>query len=195
MWKSLRTTNTAQAGGRGASVRLWDAMTTSEGNRQLPRVIAPTALPVVDASGAEHDLLALVTDADHLRAAPAAEPATLPRRRLEVGEKPFARGPAETRLRDRHDGRERGAVRLPARPAVTMHHRAGGTGRLVADHAAEAASGDPRHGARSSAARSQPARFAAASYVVCRNASSVSSGFPASRTASYGRMNSCRSPL
>ena len=52
-----------------------------------------------------------------------------------------------------------------------------------------------RVSSRSSDARSQLAKFAAASYVVCRNSSRVASGDADWRTASYGRMNSCRSLL
>src|SRR5207244_4938976 len=49
--------------------------------------------------------------------------------------------------------------------------------------------------ARSIAARSHPPRFAAASYVLRRNASRTWSGDPAVRTASYGSRNSLISSL
>ena len=50
--------------------------------------------------------------------------------------------------------------------------------------------GAPRGAARSSALRSQPARFAAASYELSRNSMRASSGDDSARRSSYFRMNS-----
>src|SRR5581483_6634968 len=96
-------------------------------------------LPVVtaiDAAGPEEHRVGRFPRACQLRAAAAAEPAALSGRGLEGTTMLVARGPPKAG--DRKDRRERGAVRLPTHPTMTMHHRRGWSLRLVTNRAAEA---------------------------------------------------------
>ena len=100
---------------------------------------------------------------------------------------------ADAVARLEHDDRlpalvSRRAAVSPAYPAPTTQtsHRPARTQRQTALFESRS---------RSSSARSQCANVAAASYVVCRNSRSVSSGESDFRTRSYGKRNSRRSRL
>jgi hypothetical protein len=102
--------------------------------------------------------------------------------------RPWSRAPSPGSLRP--SGGRRASRGVSGERRRLVGHRSGDRDERRRAH--DLGQRDAHHRGRSSAARSQLARSAAASYVLWANSVSTSSGDEAVRTASYGRMNSPR---